>query len=71
MAARLTRNEIQLLKVLTAAGDHGRSITTLASSAEIAKLMSVQYIKRLSGTKLHVITERGRQALVEATAEQG
>ena len=71
MTARLTKREIQLLKELTAAGEHGRIITALTSSAEIAKLMSVQYIKRLSGTKLYLITERGRQALVEATAEQG
>jgi hypothetical protein len=63
MAARLTKSEIQLLKVLTAAGEHGRIITTLTSSAEIVHLMSTQYIKRLSRTKLYVITERGREAL--------
>lgn len=69
MAGRLTRNEIQLLKVLTAAGEHGRVITTPTSSArsEIAHLMSAQYIKRLSGTKLYVITERGREALKTMT----
>jgi hypothetical protein len=71
MAVRLTRNQIQLLKELTAAGEHGRIITTLTSSAEIAHLMSAQFIKRLRHTKLYVITERGRQALDEATADRG
>jgi DNA-binding MarR family transcriptional regulator len=65
MAARLTRNEIQLLKELSAAGEHGRIISTQTSSArsEIAHLMGAQYIKRLRRTKLYVITERGREAL--------
>jgi hypothetical protein len=58
MAVRLTRNEIQLLKELSA-GVHGRFITRLTSSAEIAHLMSTQYIKRQGRTKLYVITERG------------
>jgi len=68
MAVRLSKSEIQLLKKLMAAGEHGRVITTLTSSArsEIAHLMSVQYIKRLRGTKLYVITERGREALETA-----
>ena len=61
----MTRNEIQLLKELTAAGEHGRVINTPTSSArsEIAYLTSAHYIKRLSRTKLYVITERGREAL--------
>jgi hypothetical protein len=63
MAARLTKREIQLLKELTAAGEHGRIITAPTSSAEIAHLMSARYIRRISGTKLYVITERGREAL--------
>jgi hypothetical protein len=69
MAVRLTRNEIQLLKELSA-GVHGRFITGLTSSAEIAHLMSTQYIKRHGRTKLYVITERGRQALVEVAVGQ-
>jgi hypothetical protein len=67
MAVRLTKNEIQLLKELTAAGQHGRTIAGLASSIEIAHLIGAQWIERLPSTKLYVITERGRQALVEAT----
>ena len=63
MAVRLTRNEIRLLKELKAAGERGRIITAQTSSAEVAHLMSARYIKRLSGTKLFVITERGREAL--------
>jgi len=61
----MTRNEIQLLKELTAAGEHGRVINTLTASArsEIEYLTSAHYIKRLSHTKLYVITERGREAL--------
>jgi len=45
MAARLTRTEIQVLKELKAAGEHGRRIAG-ASSAEIAHLIGAQYIKR-------------------------
>jgi hypothetical protein len=41
-------------------------ITAPASSAEIAHLMSTQCIKRHGRTKLYVITERGRQAIVES-----
>jgi hypothetical protein len=70
MAVRLTRNEIQLLKELTAAGQHGRIITALASSIEVAHLIGARYIERLPRSKLYVITEHGRQVLVEATAGQ-
>jgi len=69
MAVRLTRTEIQLLKELKAAGEHGRRIAGV-SSAEISHLIGAQCIKRLPGMKLYTITERGRQALAEATAEQ-
>jgi hypothetical protein len=65
MAVRLTRNEIQLLKELMAAGEHGRRIIAGISSAEIAHLLGAQYIKRLRDTKLYVITSRGRRALTE------
>jgi len=68
MANRLTKTEIQLLKELAAAGVHGRIIgLTPISSAEVARLVDLQCIKRLRGTKLYVITDRGRQVLVEAT----
>ena len=64
MAVRLTRNEIQLLRELKAAGEHGRIIAAVpTSSAEVAHLIGAQYIKRLPVTKLYVITERGREAL--------
>ena len=46
MAIRLTRNQIQILKELAAAGEHGRTIIAPASSAELAHLISVQYIMR-------------------------
>ncbi len=61
----MTKNEIQLLKELTAAGEHGRVINALTFRArsEIAYLMGAHYIKRLSHTNLYVITERGREAL--------
>jgi hypothetical protein len=68
MKFRLTTNEIQLLKELTATGQHGRTIAALASSIEVAHLIGAQYIERIPRTKLYVTTERGRQALVEATA---
>ena len=63
MAVRLTRNEIQLLKELAAAGEQGRTIVALASSIEVAHLIGAEYIERLPRTKLYVITERGRVAL--------
>ena len=73
MADELTRNEIQLLKELAAAGEHGRVMKPLTSSARstIAHLMSAQFIRRRSHTRLYMITERGREALIETTPEQG
>jgi hypothetical protein len=72
MADGLTRNEIQLLKELAAAGEHGRVLRPLTSSARsaIVHLVSAQYIKRRWHTKLYVITERGREALIEMAPEQ-
>ena len=71
MAIRLNRNQIQLLKELAAAGQHGRTIAALASSIEITHLIGALYIRRLPHTKLYVITDRGRRALVDVTGEQG
>jgi DNA-binding MarR family transcriptional regulator len=70
MATRLTKSEIQLLKELKAAGEHGRRIAG-TSSAEIAHLIGARYIKRLPGMKLYSITERGRQVLAQVTAGKG
>ena len=71
MAIRLTRSEIQLLKELTVAGEHGRTVGLAPiSSAEVARLIDLQLIKRLPGKKLYVITERGRQVLVDATVSK-
>jgi DNA-binding PadR family transcriptional regulator len=72
MVTRLTRNEIQLLKALAAAGKHGRVLRPLTPSArsEIARLMKDQFIKRRWHTKVYMITERGREAL-EMTAGEG
>ena len=72
MVVSLTRSEVQLLEEIAAAGEHRRVMrpqTTSARSA-IAHLMSAQYVKRRWKTTLYMITERGRRALVEATAEQ-
>jgi hypothetical protein len=66
MATRLTKSEIQLLKELKAAGGHGRRIAG-TSSAEIAHLIGAHCVERLPGMKLYAITERGRQALAQAT----
>jgi hypothetical protein len=70
MATRLTRNQIQLLKELAAAGEHGRATAALASSIEVAHLIGAEYIGRLPRTKLYAITQRGRQALAEVMAGQ-
>ena len=69
MAVRLTKCEVQLLKELKAAGEHGRRIAG-TSSAEIAHLIGAHYIERLAGMKLYAITERGLQALAVATVRQ-
>ena len=66
---KLTKTEIQLLKELTAAGEHGRTIAGV-SSAEIAHLMRAQCIKQLPGMKLYRITARGRRLLAEEAAGQ-
>ena len=70
MAIKLTRSEVDLLKGLKAAGDHGRRIAAGTSKAEITHLISAQYIKRLPGMKLYAITARGQRALAEASARQ-
>jgi hypothetical protein len=62
MAVKLTRSEVQLLKELDAAGEHGRRIAG-ASSAEIVHLIGARYVRRLPGMKLYTITERGGRAL--------
>jgi hypothetical protein len=63
--ASLTRNQIELLKELKAAGEHGRRIRLAPiSRAEVEHLIAMQYIRRLRHRMLFVITERGREALV-------
>ena len=52
MAKRLTKGEIQLLKELKAAGEHGRRIAG-TSSAEIAHLIGAHCVERLQGMKLY------------------
>ena len=69
MAVRLTRSEIQLLKELKVAGEHGRRIAG-TSSAEIAHLIGAQYMKRLPGVKLYSITDRGLRVLADTIAGQ-
>ena len=69
MAVRLTKREVQLLKELKVAGEHGRRIAG-TSSAEIAHLISAQYVERLPGMKLYAITERGRRALALAVRQE-
>jgi hypothetical protein len=71
MVVSLTKSEVQLLKEMKAAGQHGRRIVG-TPSAEIAHLIGAQYIKRLKlpGMKLYAITERGRQALADAITRQ-
>jgi DNA-binding MarR family transcriptional regulator len=66
MADTLTRNQIELLKELKAAGEHGRilRLATSMSRTEVTQLIAMQYIKRLRHSKHFVITERGQEALV-------
>jgi hypothetical protein len=44
MAVRLTKSEIQLLKELTAAGQHGRIIAALASSMEVSPRVTATFV---------------------------
>jgi hypothetical protein len=64
MAIRLTRNQIQVLKELAAAGAHGQPV----ANAEFAQLIKAQYIAKRPNNKQYVITDFGRQALAEVTA---
>jgi hypothetical protein len=66
MTDTLTRNQIELLKELKAAGEHGRilRLATSMSRTEVKQLIAMQYIKRLGHSKHFVITERGEEALV-------
>jgi len=67
MAIKLTENEVQLLKVLAAAGEHGRAV--IATSAEISHLIRAGCIVRRAtnpDAKTYAITRLGRKALAEA-----
>jgi hypothetical protein len=67
MTDALTRNQIELLKELKAAGEHGRIIRLRSisiSRPEVVHLIAMQYVKRLRHTQHFVITERGREALL-------
>jgi hypothetical protein len=69
MAIRLTKTEIQLLKELNAAGEHGQRIAG-TSSEKIAHLVRAHCIKRLPGMKVYSITKRGRRALAVGAVSQ-
>jgi hypothetical protein len=66
MADTLTRNQIELLKELKAAGEHGRilRLATSMSRTEVTHLIAMQYIRRLPHKQHFVITVRGQEALV-------
>ena len=66
MADTLTRNQIELLKELKAAGEHGRilRLATSMTRTEVTQLIAMGYIKRLRHSQHFVITERGQEALV-------
>ena len=65
----LTRDKVWFLKALLAAGERSRTVSARPSRVELARLVEVQYITKQpeSGRKtLYIITDRGRQALVNA-----
>jgi len=68
MAIKLTETEVQLLKVLAAAGEHGRAVT--ATRAVFAHLIRAGCIVERRAThpdaKAYTITRFGRKALAEA-----
>lgn len=71
MAISLTKNEIQLLKELKAAGERGRLISGASSRTGLARLVKAHYVKEKAvslDAVLYLITQLGRQALDKATA---
>jgi len=70
MTIDLTRDEIWFLKALRAAGERGRIISAAASIVGLIRLVEAQYVMkhRQSERKtLYIITDRGRQALANAS----
>jgi hypothetical protein len=70
---RLNRGEIWLLKELTGANEHRRTVPWQPSSVDVAHLIKAQYIvkrapKSVDG-KQYLITQLGRQALALAFTE--
>jgi hypothetical protein len=74
MAISLTEDEVRLLKQLEAAGEHGRTRLTLNSDAALARLIKegyvVAYTAKVDLMLFYQITDRGQQALADATTEK-
>jgi DNA-binding MarR family transcriptional regulator len=70
MTIDLTRDEVWFLKALRAAGERGRIVSVPASLAGLARLVQEQYVTKHPQSErktLYVITDRGRQALANAS----
>jgi hypothetical protein len=70
----LTNEEVQLLKLLKAAGNHGRTNSNLNSRSGVERLVKIGYVMDHSvtlDTVLYQITKRGDRALTNATGDAG
>jgi hypothetical protein len=66
----LGRDEIWFLKALRAAGERGRIVSAPTSRAGLAHLVEVHYVTEHPQSErktLYIITNRGRQALANAS----
>jgi hypothetical protein len=62
----LTDEEIEHLKALAAAGEHGRGVTTPTPRSEVSRLVEAGYVIEQTTsveTVLYIITDEGREAL--------
>jgi hypothetical protein len=70
----LSNEEVQLLKLLKAAGSHGRTINNLNSRSGAERLVKIGYVTDYAVTLdavLYQITKRGVRALTNATVDVG
>jgi hypothetical protein len=70
----LTNEEMQLLKLLKAAGNHGRTISALNSRSGIGRLVKIGCVTGHAvalDLVLYLITKRGDRALSKATGDGG
>jgi hypothetical protein len=74
MAIHLSESEIRLLKELKGAGEHGRSLSGVASRAALARLVKASYVAERAvslDAVMYTITAMGLHALNHVPSEGG